>query len=72
MNKPDASAFVRELVYGVLEHKMILDYYIDLLVRDGVASLKIQELTDFFEIVTFSIFSIYVLNIIDFLSLIIS
>lgn len=45
MNRPDASAFVRELVYGVLEHKMTLDYYIDLLVRDGVASLKVQELT---------------------------
>lgn len=45
MAKPSSPAFVRELVYGVLENKMTLDYYIDYLVKDGVKSLKNQELT---------------------------
>ena len=27
--KPESPAFVRELVYGVLENKMLLDYIID-------------------------------------------
>ena len=43
--KPTNQGFVRELVYGVLESKMTLDYYIDLLVKDGAASLKNPELT---------------------------
>ena len=29
LNKPDSPGFVRELVYGVLENKMLLDHYID-------------------------------------------
>ncbi|MBQ8151419.1 MAG: 16S rRNA (cytosine(967)-C(5))-methyltransferase RsmB [Firmicutes bacterium] len=45
VGKPSNPAFVRELVYGVLESKMTLDYYIDALVRDGADSLKAQELT---------------------------
>lgn len=45
INKPNAQGFVRELVYGVLENKMTLDYYIDQIVKDGVESLKQQELT---------------------------
>ena len=44
INKPNAPGFVRELVYGVLENKLTLDYYIDLLVKDGVKSLKTPEL----------------------------
>ena len=43
--KPANPAFVRELVYGVIESKMTLDYYIDLLVKDGAGSLKNPELT---------------------------
>ena len=45
MNKPNSPAFVRELVYGVLESKLTLDYYIDQLVTDGIESLKPSELT---------------------------
>ena len=47
LNKPNSPAFVRELVYGVLEHKLTLDYYIDLLVKDGIESLK-TPLSDFY------------------------
>ncbi|MDO4545668.1 MAG: 16S rRNA (cytosine(967)-C(5))-methyltransferase RsmB [Bacillota bacterium] len=45
INKPGSPGFVRELVYGVLENKLTLDYYIDLLVKDGVGSLRVPELT---------------------------
>ncbi|NLD19333.1 MAG: 16S rRNA (cytosine(967)-C(5))-methyltransferase RsmB [Clostridiales bacterium] len=45
VNKPTSQGFVRELVYGVLESKITLDYYIDALVRDGIKSLKTSELT---------------------------
>ena len=34
-NRPDSRRFVRELVYGVLENKLLLDYYISLLVPSG-------------------------------------
>jgi 16S rRNA (cytosine967-C5)-methyltransferase len=44
INKPSSPGFVRELVYGVLENKYLLDYYIDTLVNDGIKSLKNQEL----------------------------
>lgn len=44
INKPNSPALVRELVYGVLENKLTLDYYIDQLVRDGIGSLKQAEL----------------------------
>lgn len=45
VNKPNSPGFVRELVYGVLENKLTLDYYIDQLAANGVRSLKAQELT---------------------------
>lgn len=44
-NRPQSQAFVRELVYGVLENKMLLDYYIDNLVSSGADSLKISDKT---------------------------
>ena len=34
----------RELVYGVLENKLTLDYYIDQLLNEGIESLRQQEL----------------------------
>ena len=45
IGKPTSPAFVRELVYGVLERKLTLDYYLDQLVDQGIDSLKKQELT---------------------------
>lgn len=45
INKPNSPGFVRELVYGVLENKMLLDHYIDQLVKTGAASLKASDLT---------------------------
>lgn len=45
VNKPGSPAFVRELVYGVLERKLTLDHYIDQLLKEGIDSLRIQELT---------------------------
>ncbi|MBE6046044.1 MAG: 16S rRNA (cytosine(967)-C(5))-methyltransferase RsmB [Clostridiales bacterium] len=45
VNKPSTPAFVRELVYGVLERKLTLDYYIDQLLTEGIDSLKIPEIT---------------------------
>ena len=44
VNKPGSPAFVRELVYGVLERKLTLDYYIDQLLKDGIDSLRASEL----------------------------
>ena len=44
LNKPGSPAFVRELVYGVLENKLTLDYYIDQLLNEGIESLRLQEL----------------------------
>ncbi len=45
INKPDSEAFVRKLVYGVLEKKYTLDYIIDKLAEKGTASMKKPELT---------------------------
>ena len=45
INKPDDPAFVRELVYGVLENKMLLDHYLDQLIPKGVKSTRHQDLT---------------------------
>lgn len=45
ISKPNAPAFVRELVYGVLENKLKLDYFIDQLVKTGSKSLKASERT---------------------------
>ena len=44
-NHPENDAFVRELVYGVLETKMLLDYYLDALIPSGIKKLKKQDLT---------------------------
>ncbi len=44
-NNPENPAFVRELVYGVLENKMLLDYYIDMLVPSGIGKVKDREKT---------------------------
>lgn len=44
VNKPDSPAFVRELVYGVTENRMLLDYYIDKLVPSGVSKVKTSDL----------------------------
>lgn len=44
-NRPQSQGFVRELVYGVLENKMLLDYYIDQLVSSGADSLKASDRT---------------------------
>lgn len=42
--KPDAPAFVRELVYGVLENKMYLDYIIEQYVKTPVRKMKASDL----------------------------
>lgn len=42
--RPTSTAFIRELVYGVLENKMLLDYVIDQLVDKGLGSLKPADL----------------------------
>lgn len=44
-NRPNSSAFVRELVYGVLENKMLLDYYIDQFVPSGSDSIRNSDRT---------------------------
>lgn len=44
-NRPNSQGFVRELVYGVLENKMLLDYYIDQMVSSGAGSLKASDRT---------------------------
>lgn len=44
-NRPSSQAFVRGLVYGVLENRMLLDYYVDQLVSTGVKSLRNSDRT---------------------------
>ena len=44
-NKPDNPAFIRELVYGVLENKILLDYYLDKLIPSGIKKVKKKEAT---------------------------
>ena len=44
VNKPGNPALVRELVYGVLERKITLDYFIDQLLKEGIDSLKATRL----------------------------
>lgn len=41
----DNPAFVRELVYGVLENKFLLDYYLDNLIPSGIKKVKKKEAT---------------------------
>ncbi|MCR5481470.1 MAG: 16S rRNA (cytosine(967)-C(5))-methyltransferase RsmB [Clostridia bacterium] len=43
--RPDSPAFVRELVYGVLENKYLLDYIIDTLVPTGTEKIKASDRT---------------------------
>lgn len=45
INRPKNPPFVRELAYGVLENKLLLDYYIDQLVPKGLDSVKKPDLT---------------------------
>lgn len=44
-NQPDSPAFVREMVYGVLENLMLLDYYLDILIPSGIGKVKKREKT---------------------------
>ena len=44
-NGPENPAFVRELVYGVLENKILLDYYLDVLIPSGIRKVKDREKT---------------------------
>jgi len=44
-NKADSPAFVRELVYGVLENKILLDHILNQLVPSGLKKVKKQDLT---------------------------
>ncbi len=43
--KPESPAFVRELVYGVLENKIYLDYIIGQFVKTPLSKLKSSDLT---------------------------
>ena len=45
LHKPNNVPFVRELAYGVLENKMLLDYVIDALIPRDVDKLKASDLT---------------------------
>ncbi len=45
INKPDSQAFVRKLVYGVLEKKFLLDFIIDKLAEKGIQDMKNPEKT---------------------------
>jgi 16S rRNA (cytosine967-C5)-methyltransferase len=45
LHKPNNVSFVRELTYGVLENKMLLDYIIDNLIPRDVSKLKASDLT---------------------------
>ena len=42
--KPDSPAFVRELVYGVLENKIYLDYILGHYIKTPVAKMKTSDL----------------------------
>ena len=42
---PDSPAFVRELVYGVIENKIYIDYILSALVTKGLKGIKQQPLT---------------------------
>lgn len=43
-NKPDNPAFVREMVYGVLENKIYIDYILNKLIPSGLKKVKKQDL----------------------------
>ncbi len=44
-NRPENPALVRELVYGVLENKILLDYILDKLIPSGIKKVKKKEKT---------------------------
>ena len=44
-NHPENPAFVRELVYGVLENRLLLDWYLEALVPSGLRKVKKQDQT---------------------------
>ena len=44
-NRPENPAFVRELVYGVLENQLLIDFYLNFLVTSGLKKVKKQDLT---------------------------
>ena len=44
-NRPDSPAFVRELVYGVLRNRMLLDSFLGQLIPSGLKKIKKQDLT---------------------------
>ena len=44
-NEPTKPAFVREIVYGVLENKYLLDYKISRLIRGKIKDVRPQDLT---------------------------
>ncbi len=43
-NKPDSQSFTRELVYGVLRNKILLDHILSQLVNSGLKKVKKQDL----------------------------
>ncbi|MBN7772049.1 16S rRNA (cytosine(967)-C(5))-methyltransferase RsmB [Clostridium aminobutyricum] len=43
--KPNSPSFVRELVYGVLENKLLLDYMLGHFVASGITKVKPSDLT---------------------------
>lgn len=43
-NRPPEPAFVRELVYGVLENRLLLDYILDKLAAKGIKSVDVKAL----------------------------
>ena len=44
LSRPNSQAFVRELTYGVLENKMLLDHIIDQLASSGIEKIKTADL----------------------------
>ena len=44
-NHPDSPAFVRELAYGVLRNKLLLDWFLGQLIPSGLKKIKKQDLT---------------------------
>ena len=44
-NKPENPAFVRELVYGVTENRILMDYYLAAQIPSGLRKVKKQDLT---------------------------
>lgn len=43
VNKPADEAFTREIVYGVLKNKILLDYYLDRLISSGISRTGKKE-----------------------------